>query len=269
MRLARSVGWSSLGGRELWAYRELVLFLAWRDVKVRYKQTALGAAWAILQPVFTMLIFWAVFGRLARIPTDGVAYPLFAFAALLPWQLFSTALTQTSMSLVAQRHVVTKVYFPRLAVPLSTVVSGLVDFAVASSVFMIMLAVYGVTPTWAFLALPAILALTIATALGVGLWLCALNVQYRDFQYTLPFLTQAWLFATPVAYPTSLVPEQWRLLFGLNPLVGVVEGFRWALLGTPPPDPLLVGVSSAMVLVVLVTGLLYFRRVERTIADTL
>ncbi len=262
-----STGWVSLRLRELWEYRELLYFLAWRDVKVRYKQTALGAAWAILQPVFAMLVFSIVFGRLAKIPSDGVPYPVFAYCALLPWQLFAHALTESGNSLVANERLITKVYFPRLVIPLATLLAGLVDFGIAFLVLLGMMAYYGIAPTAAMVALPFFLLLALATALGVGLWLSALNVQYRDVRYTIPFLTQFWLFATPVAYPASLVPEPWRALFGLNPMAGVVEGFRWALLGTAKGPGTLLVVSSAVVLVLLVGGLYYFRRMEKSFAD--
>lgn len=261
-----SRGWVPLRLRELWEYRELLYFLVWRDVKVRYKQTVLGAAWAIIQPFFTMVVFSIVFGRLAGIPSDGLPYPVFAYCALLPWQLFAHALTESGNSLVANQNLITKVYFPRLVIPLAAVLAGLVDFSIAFLVLLALMAYYGIVPTAAILTLPFFVGLAVATALAVGLWLSALNVQYRDVRYTIPFLTQFWLFATPVAYPASLVPEPWRALFGLNPMAGVVEGFRWALLGGPRPGALL-AVSTAVVVVVLVSGLYYFRRMERTFAD--
>ena len=262
-----SRGWVPLKLADLWAYRELLYFLIWRDVKVRYKQTVLGAAWAIIQPFFTMVVFSVVFGRLAKIPSDGLPYPVFAYCALLPWQLFAHALTESGNSLVASQNLITKVYFPRLVIPLAAVLGGLVDFAIAFLVLLAMMAYYGIAPTAAVATLPLFLLLAVATALGVGLWLSALNVQYRDVRYTIPFLTQFWLFATPVAYPASLVPEPWRAVFGLNPMAGVVEGFRWALLGTAhAPGPML-AVSGAVVLALLVGGLYYFRRMEKTFAD--
>ena len=262
-----STGWVSLNLRELWRYRELLYFLVWRDVKVRYKQTVLGAAWAILQPFFTMVVFSIFFGRLAKVPSDGLPYPIFAYCALLPWQLFAHALTESGNSLVGNQNLITKVYFPRLVIPLAAVLSGVVDFAVAFVVLLGMMAYYGTVPTSAAVTLPVFLFLVLATALGVGLWLSALNVQYRDVRYTIPFLTQTWLFATPVAYPAKLVPEAWRAVYGLNPMAGVVEGFRWALLGTAsPPGPLL-AVSVAAVLTLVVSGLYYFRRMEKTFAD--
>jgi lipopolysaccharide transport system permease protein len=261
-------GWSALNLRDLWHYRELAFFLTWRDVSVRYKQTALGALWAIIQPFMTMVVFSVFFGRLGKIPSDGLPYPLFAFCALLPWQLFSNSLTEAGNSLVANQHLVTRVYFPRLVIPLSATCSGLLDFAIAFVILLGMMLFYHVAPTPAVWTLPLFLLLALVSALGVGLWLSALNVQYRDVRYTIPFLTQFWLFATPIAYPSSLVPERWRALFGLNPMAGVVEGFRWALLGSGhSPGPLL-AVSAVTSLAILVSGLYYFRRMERTFADT-
>ncbi|WP_447979305.1 ABC transporter permease [Candidatus Nitrospira bockiana] len=255
--------------RELWEYRELLYFLCWRDIKVRYKQTALGAAWAVLQPLLTMAVFTVFFGRLAGMPSDGVPYPIFALAALLPWQLFAFALTESGNSLITNKQLITKVYFPRLIVPVSAVLAGLVDFGIALLLLLGMMAYYGITPTPAVWALPCLVLLAIATALSVGLWLSALNVQYRDVRYTLPFLTQFWLFATPIAYPSSLIPEAWRAWYGLNPMAGVVEGFRWALVGTDTqPGPIII-VSTLAAVGLLVTGALYFRRVEKTFADVI
>ena len=260
-------GLASLGLKELWEYRELLYFLTWRDVKVRYKQTVLGAAWAIIQPFFMMVVFSLFFGRLARVPSDGIPYPVFAFCALLPWQLFAHALTESSNSLVANERLITKVYFPRLAVPISAVLGGLIDFAIAFVILLLMMAYYGIVPTRAIFALPAFILLAIVTALGVGLWLSALNVKYRDVRYTITFLVQFWLFATPVAYPSSIVPERWRMVYGLNPMAGVVEGFRWALLGkSQGPGGLLV-VSMAVVILIFLGGLYYFRRMEAEFAD--
>lgn len=265
--LRPSTGFLRLNLRDLWEYRELLYFLVWRDIKVRYKQTALGAAWAILQPVMTMLVFSVFFGRLAKVPSDGVPYPVFAYVALLPWQLFAFALTESSNSLVASQNLITKVYFPRLVIPISSVLAGLVDFAIAFVILLVMMLYYGIVPTAAVALLPLFLLLAVVTALAVGLWLSALNVKYRDVRYTIPFLTQFWMFATPVAYPSSLVPERWRPLYGLNPMAGVVEGFRWALLGKAhAPGPLL-WVSVAAVIVLLVGGLRYFKKTETTFAD--
>ena len=262
-----SRSWAALRLSELWAYRELLYFFVWRDLKVRYKQTALGAAWAIIQPFFTMVIFSVFFGRLAKVPSDGIPYPVFAYCGLLPWQLFAHALTESGNSLVGSQHLITKVYFPRLVIPLAAVVAGVVDFGIAFVILIGMMVVFHIVPTAAVVTLPAFLLLALATALAVGLWLSALNVQYRDVRYTIPFLVQAWLFATPVAYPSSLVPARWRALYGLNPMAGVIEGFRWALLGKAQgPGPLLL-VSVVMVAGLLMGGLFYFRRVERTFAD--
>lgn len=259
--------WTSLGLKELWEYRELLYFLVWRDVKVRYKQTALGAAWAIIQPVFMMLVFSLFFGRLAKVPSDGIPYPIFTFCALLPWQLFAHALTESSNSLVANERLITKVYFPRLVVPIAAVLGGLIDFAVAFGILLLMIFYYGIVPTWAVVTLPLFLLLAIMTALGVGLWLSALNVKYRDVRYTINFLIQFWLFATPVAYPSSIVPAAWRPLYGLNPMAGVVEGFRWALLGKTDPPGALLAVSVGVVVVLFIGGLYYFRRTEQEFAD--
>ena len=260
-------GWTSLGLRELWDYRELLYFLTWRDIKVRYKQTVLGAAWAIIQPFFMMVVFSLFFGRLAHVPSDGIPYPIFTFCALLPWGLFAQALTESSNSLVANERLITKVYFPRLIIPISAVLGGLIDFAIAFVILLLMMVYYGIRPTWAIVMLPAFLLLAIMTALGVGLWLSALNVKYRDVRYTITFLVQFWLLATPVAYPSSIVPARWRPLFGLNPMAGVVEGFRWALLGKSEGPGVLLAVSIVVVILILIGGLYYFRRMEAEFAD--
>jgi lipopolysaccharide transport system permease protein len=263
-----SSGLIKLNLGDVWAYRELLYFLVWRDIKVRYKQTALGAAWAVLQPLMTMVVFSVFFGRLAKMPSDGVPYPVFAFTALLPWQLFAYALTESSNSLVSNQNLITKVYFPRLIIPMSAVLSGMADFLISFVVLLGLMWYFGLAPTPAVMWLPLFVVLAIVTALAVGLWLSALNVTYRDVRYTIPFLTQLWMFATPVAYPSSLIPEFWRPLYGLNPMAGVIEGFRWALLGTAhPPGPLLL-VSLVVVAVLLVGGLVYFRRMETTFADS-
>jgi lipopolysaccharide transport system permease protein len=268
-----SRGWRAIDLCELWQYRELLGFLTLRDIKLRYKQTALGVAWAVIQPLFTMVVFTIFFGKLGKLPSDGKPYALFVLAALLPWQLFVYALTQASNSLVAEQRLITKVYFPRLIVPLASVLSGLVDFLVACGL-MLVLAAAGpllgwplVVPTWRALALPVFVLFAVLTALAVGLWLSTLNVQYRDVRYTIPFLTQLWMFLTPVAYPASLVPARYRLLYGLNPMSGVVEGFRWALLATEAPDWGLMAVSAIVVAALLAGGVLYFRRMEKTFAD--
>jgi lipopolysaccharide transport system permease protein len=267
LRIAPSSGWVPLRLGELWESRELLYFLTWRDIKVRYKQTALGAAWAILQPVMTMVVFSLFFGKLAKVPSDGVPYPIFSFAALVPWSFFVYALTQSSNSLVGSGNLLKKIYFPRLIIPLSAVLSGAVDFALAFAVLLVMMGYYGLVPTANTLWLPAFFLLSFVTALGVGLWLSAINVQFRDVRYAVPFLTQFWMFATPIAYPSSLLHEPWRTVFALNPMVGVVEGFRWALLGTDMTlGPMLIA-SSATALTLLVSGAFYFRRMERTFAD--
>ena len=266
-RIEPSSGWTAIDLRELWQYRELLYFLTWRDVKVRYKQTALGAAWAIIQPFFIMVVFSLFFGRLAKIPSDGIPYPVFTFCALLPWQLFAHALTESSNSLVGSQHLITKVYFPRLVIPISAVLGGVIDFLIAFVILIAMMLYYGIVPGWALLSLPGFLGLSLLTALAVGLWLSALNVKYRDIRYTINFLVQFWLFITPVAYPSSLIPAQYRALYGLNPMAGVVEGFRWALLGTAQPPGAMLWVSVAVVLLLLMGGLYYFRRMEQEFAD--
>lgn len=261
-------GWESLDLRELWEYRELLYFLVWRSLKVRYKQTVLGATWAVLQPFLTMVVFSIFFGRLARIPSDGFPYPIWNYTALLPWQLFVKAVVDSSNSLVANQRLVTKVYFPRLLIPISSVLSGLVDFAIAFLVLIGMMFYYNIPFRPLAFSLPLFILLAMVTALGVGLWMSALNVRYRDVQHVIPFLTQLWFYATPIAYSSSLVPEGLRAFYGLNPMVGVVEGFRWALLGSRAwGTRTLVVVSALVAVVVLVGGVFYFRRVERTFAD--
>ena len=257
----------SLGLRELWEYRELLYFLTWRDVSVRYKQTVLGISWAIIQPLMTMVVFSLFFGRLAKIPSDGVPYPIFTYAALVPWIFFANGLIQSSNSLVGNANLIKKVYFPRLAVPISTVLSGVVDFVLAFLVLLGMMLYYGLVPTMNVLWLPFFLLLALVTSLGVGLWFSALNVQFRDVRYAVPFLTQLWMFSTPIAYPSSLLSEPWRTLYGLNPMVGVVEGFRWALLGTDTAPRLIIVASSLVALALLIGGAFYFRRMEKTFAD--
>jgi lipopolysaccharide transport system permease protein len=267
IRIAPSTGWVPLRLNELWEYRELLYFLTWRDIKVRYKQTALGAAWAIIQPVFTMVIFSLFFGRLAKMPSDGVPYPIFSMAGLVPWTFFVYGLSQASNSLVGSQNLIKKVYFPRLVIPISSLCSGLVDFAIAFVILFVMMFYYGIAPGWNIVWIPAFILLTLVTSLGVGLWLSALNVQYRDVRFTIPFLTQFWMFATPIAYPSSLLSEPWRTVYGLNPMVGVVEGFRWALLGTQTqPGPIILA-SVAAAIFLMISGAFYFRRMERTFAD--
>jgi lipopolysaccharide transport system permease protein len=268
-RIRPSRGWVALNLRELWEYRELLWFLVWRDVKVRYKQTVLGAGWAILQPVATMVVFSLFFGRLAGMPSDGLPYPVFSFAGLVPWTFFSQGLSQSANSLVGSHNLITKVYFPRLAIPISTVLAGLVDFALSFVVLLVMMLAYGIVPGPEVLALAPLLLLALVTALGAGLWLSALNVQFRDVRYIVPFLTQLWLFLTPIAYPSSLLGEPWRTVYGLNPMAGVVEGFRWALLGTGEPPGAMLAASVLAALALLASGALYFRRTERTFADVI
>jgi lipopolysaccharide transport system permease protein len=260
-------GWTSLRLRELWEYRELVFFLIWRDIKVRYKQTALGVAWALIQPLFTMVIFSLFFGRLAKMPSDGVPYHLFAYAGLIPWTFFANGLMQSANSTVGSAQLIKKVYFPRLIIPVSAVLSGGMDFLLSFGLLLLMILLAGLRITAAVFWLPFLIVLALVTALGVGLWLAALNVLYRDVRYLLPFLVQMWLFATPIAYPSSLLPEPWRTLYGLNPMAGVVEGFRWALLRTETAPGPIVAVSSAVSLAILIGGAYYFRRMERTFAD--
>lgn len=267
VRIKPAKGWVPLKLDELWEYRELLYFLMWRDIKVRYKQTALGAAWAIIQPFFTMVIFSLFFGKLAKIPSDGIPYPIFSYTALVPWMFFANGLTQATNSLVGSANLIQKVYFPRLAIPISAVLSGAVDFALAFVVLLVMMLFFRIVPTINVLWLPLFFLLALVTSLGVGLWLAALNVEYRDVRYVVPFITQTWMFATPIAYPSSLLSEPWRTLYGLNPMVGVVEGFRWALLGTnTAPKPIIV-VSALAALLLLFSGAFYFRRTEKTFAD--
>ncbi len=266
-RIEPSSGWISLNLAELWEYRELLYFLTWRDVKVRYKQTALGVAWAIIQPLFTMLVFSVFFGRLAKVPSDGIPYPIFCYTALVPWTLFSNGLTQSSNSLVGSANLITKVYFPRLIIPMSTALSAAIDFLFAFVVLIVMMLYYGVAPSRSILALPLFISLAVITSLGVGMWLSALNVQFRDVRYVVPFITQFWMLATPIAYPSSLLGEPWRTIYGLNPMAGVVEGFRWSLLGlNTSPRPILI-VSFLASLAILISGAFYFRRMEKNFAD--
>lgn len=265
---APSKGSISLDLGELWEYRELLYFLTLRDVSVRYKQAALGVAWAVLQPLFTMVVFSVIFGQFAKLPSEGIPYPIFSFAALLPWNFFSTALSHAGTSLVGNSNLLTKVYFPRLIIPISAVAAGLVDFFISFIILLGLMMFYGIAPTWQILWLPLLLLLTMITALAAGLWLSALNVEYRDVQYAIPFLIQVWMYASPVAYSTGLVPKTgiWRIIYGLNPMAGVIQGFRWALLGGSPPD-ILFTVSILMTFVFLFTGLVNFKRMEKIFAD--
>jgi lipopolysaccharide transport system permease protein len=267
MRITPPTRWWILPFGELWDFRELVYFFVWRDIKIRYKQTAIGAAWAVLQPLLTMLIFSLFFGRLAHIPSEGLPYPIFYYSALLPWMYFAAAMQNATNTIVENQRVITKVYFPRLALPLASVLSGLVDFGVSFGMFVVLMIYYGIRPTAAIFWFPVFILLAVLTALGVGLWLSALNALYRDVRYVLPFLVQFWLFASPVAYPASLVPQKWRWLYGLNPMAGVIEGVRWSLTGRTNAPSRLIFVSVAAVLVLLASGLAYFQKVETTVAD--
>lgn len=267
LRILPSRGWFDTGLREVWAYRELLVFFVWRDVKIRYKQTVIGAAWALLQPFLTMLVFSLIFGRLAKLPTNGLPYPVFYYCALLPWSYFATGLQNATNAMVEQQRLITKIYFPRLVLPVSAVLSGLIDFAVAFAMLIALMVYYRIVPGRAALLLPGFLVLAVLTALGFGLWLSALNAIYRDVRYVVPFLVQFWMFVSPVAYSSSLVPERWHWIYGLNPMAGVIEGFRWALTGhAAAPGPLFAA-SFGGVLLVLLGGLLYFRGIEGAIAD--
>ena len=265
--LRPSSGWVSLNLRELWEYRELLYFLTWRDIKIRYKQTALGAVWAIIQPFMTMVVFSLFFGHLAKIPSDGIPYPIFSFAALVPWTFFANGLQQSANSLVGSANLVKKVYFPRLIIPIATTLSGAVDFVVAFTVLLGMMCYYGLTPTINIVWLPLFFFLALVTSLGVSLWLAAMNAQFRDIRFAVPFLAQFWMFCTPIAYPSSLLPEPWRTVYGINPMAGVVEGFRWALLGSDTAPGPIIALSSFVALVLFIGGAFYFRRLERTFAD--
>jgi lipopolysaccharide transport system permease protein len=260
-----SRGWLSLNLSELWHYRELLFILIWRDIKVRYKQTVLGAIWAVIQPLLTMIVFNVFLGKL--VPTSDIPYPIFTFTALLPWQLFSHALTDSGNSLISNQSLITKVYFPRLIIPLAAVLSGLVDFTIAFMVLLVMMMIYGIVPTIALLTLPMLILLALATALAVGLWLSALNVEYRDVRYAIPFLAQLWFYASPIVYPADLLSLKWRILYALNPMVGVIEGFRWALLGSTNFAVAIMLISTGIVVILLISGLIYFKRMEDTFAD--
>jgi len=267
IRVEPSKGWVSLRLRELWAYRELLYFLIWRDIKVRYKQTVLGAAWAIIQPFFTMVVFSIFFGKLAKMPSDGIPYPIFSYTALVPWAFFANGLNQASNSLVGGSNLIKKIYFPRLALPIASVLGGVVDFVLAFIMLIGMMLYYGMAPTVNVFWLPFLLLLAFITSLGTSLWLSAMYVQFRDVRHIIHFLTQIWLFATPIAYPSSLLSEPWRTIYGINPMAGVVEGFRWALLGTKTAPGSIIIVSSLVGLGLLLSGAFYFRRMEKTFAD--
>jgi lipopolysaccharide transport system permease protein len=267
VRIEARRAWLALDLAEVWAYRDLVYFFIWRDIKVRYKQTVIGAAWAVLQPVMTMLVFSLFFGRLAKIPSQGLPYPIFYYSALLPWMYFATAMQGATNVVVEQQRMITKIYFPRVVLPIASILSGLLDFAISFVVLIVLVAYYRIVPTAAVLWLPLFTLLAVMTALGVGLWLSALNAMYRDVRYVVPFLVQFWMFASPVAYPTSLVPAKWRWLYGLNPMAGVIEGFRWALTGHGEPPSILLAASSVAVVLLVLSGLIYYHAVEGKIAD--
>jgi lipopolysaccharide transport system permease protein len=267
LRIAPPSGWFELPLRELWSYRELLYFIVWRDIKIRYKQTVVGAAWAVLQPLLTMLIFSLFFGKLAHVPSDGMPYPIFYYSALLPWMYFAAALQSATNAIVDNQRVITKVYFPRIALPLAAVTASLVDFAISFAMFVVLMIFYGIRPTLAMIWFPLFLLMTVMTALGVGLWLSALNAIYRDVRYVVPFLIQFWLFASPVAYPSSLVPAKWRWVYGLNPMAGVIEGFRWSLTGKGNRPGIMLAASAGVVIFVFIGGLAYFQRMETTVAD--
>jgi lipopolysaccharide transport system permease protein len=267
LRIAPPRGWFDLNLRGLWQYRELLYFFVWRDIKIRYKQTVVGAAWAVFQPLMTMAVFSLFFGKLAKIPSNGLPYPVFYFSALLPWTYFSGALQNATSVVVEQQRVITKVYFPRLVLPLSAVVAGLVDFSIGFVVFLVMMAYYRIVPSLSIFFFPLFLLMAVLTALGIGLFLSALNAIYRDVRYVLPFLVQFWMFASPVAYPSSLVPQRWRWLYELNPMAGVIDGFRWSLTGKGQPPGILLAVSASMVVLLVVAGTVYFQKMEGIIAD--
>jgi homopolymeric O-antigen transport system permease protein len=267
-RLQPSQGWNNRTIADIWAYRELLYFFIWRDIKVRYKQTLLGAGWAIIQPLMTMVVFTIFFGHLAKVPSDGLPYPVFSFMALVPWTYFASALAGCSTSLSGYQHIISKVYFPRLIIPIAAVIAPLVDFAIGFVILIGFMMWYRITPGPSIVWLPALMLLALATAASVGIWLAALNVRYRDVRYVVPFVVQLWMFATPVAYPASLVPSRWRAVYGLNPMAGVIEGFRWALAGGPAPGVITV-VSAAVVVVLIAGGAMYFRRLEGTFADVI
>lgn len=269
LRIDADSGGAALTLKELWEFRELLYFLVWRDIKVRYKQTVLGAAWAVVQPLTTMVVFTLLFGKVVKIPSDGLPYSIFAFTALLPWTYFSQAVNRSTASLVSSAGMIKKVYFPRLIVPIASAVAPVVDFAIAFLVLLGMMAWFRIAPSWSIVALPIFMLLALMTALAVGLFTSALNVRYRDVGHAIPFLTQIWMFATPVLYPVSMIPEKWRALYSMNPMSGVIEGFRWALLGKQSPDFYLVLISTAAVVLLLASGMFYFKRVERLFADVI
>jgi lipopolysaccharide transport system permease protein len=262
-------GFFQLDLGSIWQFREMLYFLVWRDVLLRFKQTVVGVAWVVLQPLITMIIFTLIFSKLARLPSDGIPYPVFAFTALLPWFFFSQALMRSSSSVVQSSNLITKIYFPRLLIPIAASIAPIVDLVFSFLFLLVLMGWYRITPTWGIVALPLFLALAITTSLAVGLWSSAINVKYRDVGNIIPFVIQVWMYASPVAYPVSMIPEKWRLLYSLNPMVGVIEGFRWALLGRNSPDFMLMAVSASVVLVLLVGGIVYFKKMEQTFADVI
>ncbi|MEO8339516.1 MAG: ABC transporter permease [Nitrospirota bacterium] len=262
-------GWFSLKLKALWDYRELLYFLAWRDLKARYAQTVMGLAWAVVQPLFMMVVFTVIFGKLARFPSDGIPYPLFVYAALVPWTFFAKSLDRSGFSVVAESNLITKIYFPRLIIPLSATLGGLLDFAIAFLLLVAMMVWYGVFPSWNLMVVPFFLLLTILTSLSVSLWLSALFVKYRDVAAVVPLMTQVWMFASPIVYPVSMVPQEWQGLYSINPMVGVVGGFRWALLGAPAPDPAVLALNVLTIAVLLILGMAYFNRMANTFADVI
>jgi len=264
-----SKGWFDLKLRSVWDYRELLYFLAWRDLKARYAQTAMGLAWAVIQPLFMMLVFTVIFSSIARIPSDGIPYPIFAYTALVPWSYFAKSLDRSGFSVVAESNLITKVYFPRVIVPLAATLGGLLDFVIAFLMLIGLMAWFGVTPNWKIATVPFFLAVAVVASLAVSLWLSALFVKYRDIGAVVPLLTQVWMFATPVAYPMSMIPDRWRTLYAMNPMVGVVEGFRWALLGTTAPDPALLAVNLLVIIILFVCGVAFFNRMANTFADVI
>ena len=267
VRIQPRKGLLNLDLRDIWRYRELLYFLTWRDVIVRYKQTAIGVVWAILQPVITMVVFAFLFNKIAQIPSDGIPYPIFTFTALLPWMFFSQALTKSTSSVVGSQNLITKIYFPRLLIPLSASFSPMFDLLFSFMTLLVLMFWYQITPTWGLLALPLFVGLAFLTALAVGLWTSALNVQYRDVGHVIPFMSQIWMYVSPVAYPVSMVPENWKLLYSLNPMVGVIEGFRWSLLGKERPEFIVILVSTMIVLILLLGGIIYFKKMEKSFAD--
>jgi len=269
IHIAPSKGWISMGLKDIWEYRELLGIFVWRDLKVRYRQTVIGALWAILQPLLTMVIFSIFFGRLAGIPSDEIPYPIFSFAGLVPWTFFANSINQASNSLVNSADMIKKIYFPRITMPMAAVLASFVDFVLAFIILLGMMLYYDFIPTINVIWLPLLILLTMMTGLGVSFWLSALNVQFRDVRYMIPFITQAWLFATPVAYPSSLLTEPWRTIYGINPMVGVIEGFRWALLGTDAAPEHLIIVSFIVAFFIFISGAVYFRRMEKTFADVI